>query len=322
MKLALPWFNKHQRQSGRVGVFLAPQGFGVACINAAGRLEHCQFHRGEQDRAGQLAAVVDDLELRGSPCSIVLHPESYQLHLGEAPPVPESEMAQAVRWKIKEILDYPLEEAAIEYFRLPEDAYRGRQKMLYAATLRKQELEQLVAPVEAAGLLVDCVEVTELALHNLTVRLPTDPGGVAVVFLHDAGGFINLVEEGALYLSRRLDVGLGGFDPVADNSKFFDALYLDIQRSLDFYEAQLGKGIITQLWYAPGLPYTADIGSYLSEQLGLNVSALDLSPLKLVDAIDEELDEQISLCAPAIGAALGPAEPGTEGVEEDVSAAS
>lgn len=320
MKIALPWMKRGAIKSGRVGLLIGPKGLGLARLNEAGQLLACEYHRCKDDPVAQLQEMIARHELQGVPGSIVLHPDFYQLVLAEAPAVSTDELPQAVRWKVKELLDFPLEEAAIEHFLLPEDAYRGRQKMLYAAALRKQELNDLVLPVEHAGLAVDCVEIAELAMHNLVARLPSEPGGVALVQLHETGGFINLVEEGHVYLSRRLDVGLNTFDPVGDNAQFFDALFLDIQRSLDFYEAQLGKGIITQLWYSPGLPYTADIGSFLSSQLGLNVSALDLSPLQLIDVVDEELDEQISLCAAAIGAALGPAD--EDVVKELASAAS
>ena len=306
MKIPLPWLNRGRRKSGRVGLSVGPDGLCLAQLDGRGKLVHCAFYPGQDDMAAQLQQLVAEHQLKEMPCSVVLHPAYYQLLLAEAPPVEGAEMSQAVRWKVKDLLDFPLEQAAIEHFLLPDDAYRGRQRMLYAAALRKTELQNLVAPVEASGLAVDCVEISELASHNLVSRLPTEPGGVALVQLYRKGGFINLAEEGSLYLSRRLDVGIDGFDPVADNSAFFDALFLEIQRSLDFYESQLGKGIITQLWYSPGLPYTADIGSFLSTQLGLNVSALDLSPLQLVDRIDEELDEQMSMNVTAIGAALGP----------------
>lgn len=308
MKFSIPWLKRGKADTGRVGLAVSAEGLGLVRLNPEGQLLLCEFHPCEDDATAQLQGLVDRHQLKGSACSMVLHPDFYQLLLAEAPAVAGDELSQAVRWKIKELLDFPLEQAAIEHFLLPDDAYRGRQKMLYAAAMKKQELQSVFAPVEAAGLEVDCIEIAELAMHNLVSRLPTEAGGVALVQLYDSGGFINLVEEGNVYLSRRLDVGLKGFDPVADNARFFDALYLDIQRSLDFYEAQLGKGIITQLWYSPGLPYTAEIGSYLSSQLGLNVSALDVSPLKLIDVIDEELDENISQCAAAIGAALGPAD--------------
>ena len=321
MSISIPWLSKRRAKPGRVGLTVGPDGLALAHLDGSGSLVHCQFYPVAEGGAKQLQAIVDQHNLADIPCTVVLHPAFYQLLLAETPQVKGDEMSAAVRWRVKELLNYPLDQAAIDYFTLAEDAYRGRQKMFYAAALPKQELQNLVTPVEASGLLLDCVEITELAMHQLSARLPSDAGGVALVQLYDGGGLINLVEDGAIYLSRRLDVGLEAFSPTGNNQIFFDTLFLEIQRSLDFYESQLGKGIITQLHYSPGLPETAEIGKFLSEQLALNVSALDLSPLKLVATLDEELDEQMSRCASAIGAALGPIDD-VQAVLEVASAAS
>lgn len=303
MAINIPWISKQRSGAGRIGLAIGPDGLSVAQVNAAGELVYCQFH----DQSGDTRDLLIELQRKHDwgaiPCSIVLHPVYYKLLLAERPPVEKDELASALRWKLKDLLDYPLDEAAVEYFLLPDDAYRGRQSMVYAAALRKSTLHSLVDPVEDCGLRVDCVEIAELAIHNLIARLSTEVGGTACVQLHEGEGFINLVEDGAVYLSRRLDIGLDAFAPDGDNSQFFEALYLEIQRSLDFYESQLGKGIITQLLYSPGLPANAPIGEFLSQQLGLNVAALDFSQFVHSALIYQP---EMLRCASAVGAALGP----------------
>lgn len=303
MAINIPWISKQRSNAGRIGLGIGPDGLSVAQVNGAGELVYCAFHDRPGDTSDLLIELQREHEWGAIPCSIVLHPVYYKLLLAEQPAVEKEELSAALRWKLKDLLDYPLEEAAIEYFLLPEDAYRGRQSMVYAAALRKSTLLSLVDPVEECGLKVDCVEIAELAIHSLIARLPSDVGGIACVQLHEGEGFINLVEDGAVYLSRRLDIGLDAFSPDGDNTQFFDALYLEIQRSLDFYESQLGKGIITQLLYSPGLPATAPIGEFLSLQLGLNVAALDFSPLAH-SALN--CQPEMLRCASAVGAALGP----------------
>lgn len=303
MALTIPWLNSAKSRAGRVSVAMGPDGLALAHITSAGRLAFCAFYEQQGDPARLLADAVAEQDWQGLPCSVVLHPVYYQLLLSERPEVQGSELSSAVRWKVKELLDFPLEEAAIEYFLLPDDAYRGRQKMLYAAALRKATLQGLVEPVEASGLAVDTVEVTELALHNLVARLPAEAGGLALLQLHEGEGFINLVDDGAIYLTRRLDFGLAGFNRTGDNTQFLDTLYLEIQRSLDFFESQLGKGIITRLYYSPGLDEVSAIGEFLTAQLGMHVARLDITALQLVEG---EMSESMIRCASAIGAALGP----------------
>ncbi len=311
--LSIPWLSKRRVKSGRIGLAIGPDGWAVACIDAGGRLTYSEFHNQPANSRQLLADLVAEHGWQDIPCSVVLHPVYYQLLLAETPPVEVDELPAAIRWKIKELLDYPLEEAAIEHFLLPDDAYRGRQKMLYAAALRKTALQDLIDPVEVSGLQVDCVEIAELALHNIISRMPREGGGIALVQLHEGEGFINLVEDGAIYLTRHLDIGLEKFTMEGNNTVFFDSLSLEIQRSLDYYESQLGKGIITRLFYSPGLTETAAIGEFLSAQLGLNVAPLDLSAFDLLegglfggDLFEDEVDEQALRCISAIGVALGP----------------
>ena len=93
------------------------------------------------------------------------------------------------------------------------------------------------------------------------------------------------------------------FDPViegADNTAFFESLLLEIQRSMDFYESQLGKGIVSNLYLSPDTSVTSQIGGYMSSQLGLNVAPLDISELGIT------LEDNAARCVTAIGAAMGP----------------
>lgn len=305
MALTFPWFTKGKSRSGRVAVSVGPDGLGVAYMNAAGKLQHCQYYDQLGDTEQLLAEVVGQQDWRGVPCSIVLHPVYYQLLLSERPEVEGDELSSAVRWKVKELLQFPLEDAAIAHFLLPDDAYRGRQKMLYAAALPKSVLKSLVEPVEACGLSVDSVEVSELAMNNIIACLPATGGGTALLQLYESEGFINLVDDGAIYLTRRLDFGLSQYEADQDNPRFFDSLFLEIQRSLDFFESQLGKGIITQLYYSPALDRMDKMDNFLSAQLGLNVSKLDLSVLAITDS---DVSETMIRCASAIGALIGPSE--------------
>ncbi len=309
MAITISWLNRllsgRSSSAGRVGLSVGPDGLGLAAVDKSGQLNYCRYVEELGDLSHTLQTLVDEQSWQGMACSIVLHPVYYQLLLAEQPAVEGSEMTSAVRWKIKELIDFPIEEAAIEHFLLPDDAYRGRQKMLYAAALRKTNLQSLVEPVEETGLNVDCVEVAELAMHKLIARLPSEGGGIALLQFQDGESFINLVEGGELYLTRRLDAGLAEFTSgggvSGDTSRFFDSLFLEVQRSLDYYESQLGKGIITRLFYSPGLAVTRPIGDFLSTQLGIEVAALNLEELDFISgpaAIDNR-------CASAIGAALG-----------------
>lgn len=267
-------------------------------IDAEGHIGNHLFFEQPDDVEYLLERVVAEQKWQDTPCTLVLHPAYYQLLLTEVPAVEPSEMAQAVRWKIKDLLPFPLEHAAVETFPLPDDAYHGRQKRLYAAAIQKETLQTLVQPVENAGLALDRIDIAELSLQNIVLRCAPSEGGMAVLQLFGAEGILNLVEDGEIYFCRRVEIGLDLMRHSRDIQAVFDSLVLEIQRSLDFYESQLGKGIITHLHYERGLD---GMGEHLSRTLPLQVAELD--PSQLVGA---QVADVSATCMSAIGGALGP----------------
>ena len=301
MKLPIPWFNKGPKKTGRLGVLVGPDGISFAYVNGQGELGAHGKITELGDPRELLAELVADNDWQDQTCSLVLHPAYYQLQLIDDPNVEKEELDQAVRWKTKDLLNFPLDQAALDYFPLPKDAYRGRQNRLYVAALQKSILQSLAEPLEEAGLELDCIEIAELALHNLASRINHETGGLAVLQLFGGESFINMVEDGQVYLTRRGEQGLEQFLNGGNPQAFLDSLMLELQRSLDFYESQLGKGIITHLYYSPANDLTKPIGDFLSQYMGLNIE-----PLPIEGLLKGELGTQTSHCLPAIGAALGP----------------
>jgi MSHA biogenesis protein MshI len=296
-----------------VGVAAGPDGVAMTYLDAEGHIGTHLFFEQPDDVEHLLESVVAEQKWQETPCTLVLHPAYYQLLLTDAPAVESAELAQAVRWKIKDLMSFPLEEAAVETFPLPDDAYHGRQKKLYAAAIQKETLQNLVAPVENAGLALDCIDIAELSLQNIALRCAPCEGAMAVLQLFGAEGILNLVEDGEIYFCRRVEIGLELMRHSNDLQKMFDSLVLEIQRSLDFYESQMGKGIITHLHYERGID---GMGEHLSRALPLQVAELD--PSHLVGA---QVADVSATCMSAIGGALGTVPAGTVPGEKGVARA-
>ena len=77
---------------------------------------------------------------------------------------------------------------------------------------------------------------------------------------------------------------------------------LEIQRSLDYYESQMGQNPVSRLLIAPRTRDTAALVSSLDEAMAVQVSALDFGA-QLNGAASITVAERHA-CALAIGAAL------------------
>ncbi len=256
----------------------------------------------ENDVGKALAKVVKTMEIEGKQCSYVLNRKDYNLHLVEAPEVEDSELRAAMRWKIKDLLDMKLDDAAIDVFRVPEDAYRGR-KMVYVVASLKSKIQSIVNMVSESGLELAVIDIPELVMRNLSSSYIEDENGVAFIDLRRNGSTMNITRNGELYLSRRINTQL---DPDVMQSMEWeslkDRLVLEIQRSLDYYESQMGQSPITRIVIAQRQHDGAALAEALNDILSAEVTLLNLGEhLESAVTLTTE-DQQIGMAA--IGAAL------------------
>lgn len=246
-------------------------------------------------------------------CSIALSQNHYQLMLVDSPEVPNEELSSAMKWKANELTTQPVEELVIDAFRLPEDAYRGRMDMSYAAIAQKAAIKKLVDVVDRSDSQLESICINETALANLFSWLPAFDGvDVAVIRLEKSGGTLCLMDSGKLYLCRSLE---GHFSPeeieqgFLHNVENIDRLGLDIQRSMDYYESQLGK---------PGI----ELGFiFVDDEKGMELSDLlnERLPVALIPFQTHEIFEKLnSECDARFGVAIGAALGGLEELSETV----
>ena len=303
----MQFFKKKAKSSARVGVVISAEELAVAHMGereGAPCLLHCEFVavESEKNAAIALTKIVKDLGLEGSECSFVLSPKDYSLHLVEAPAVEPEEMRAAVRWKIKDLLDTKIEETAIDVFEIPEGAYRGR-KMVYVVASQKSRIQQIVDRVTESGLELAVIDIPELAMKNISNHFIEDSHGVAFMDLRRTGSTMNITRDGDLYLTRRINTQLDSeVMQSADWGTLKDRLVLEIQRSLDYFESQMGQGQITKIVIVQRQDDTRGMLDSLNEMLTAKVSALDIGNFLDTDVALTPQMQQI--CMAAIGATL------------------
>jgi len=309
------------------------------------------------------------------PVVLVLDTEDYELLLAEAPNVPDDELSAAIEFRIGDLLSQPVEETAIQTMRLPEDAYRGRMSMTHVVAVANEKIKHWVAWAEGLKLRVETITVPEMSLLNV-LSVNAISQGIALLELGPKKGSLRLYQDGALYLTRHVAVGIEALDLqsamaeiepvesdeviVAVNEQSFDELspdeldlteissdelileginseedlelnteleestyvgfapkskvdeqqvqnlILDVQRSLDYYESQLGLGQITQLWLMAGDEDLADLVDAMQPLLTANIVQPNMAEKFSQDAgllIAEECTE-INCVTIALGGAL------------------
>jgi MSHA biogenesis protein MshI len=250
-----------------------------------------------------LKSWVAERKLAKTPCHIVLGTDTYQVLLVEPPEVPAEELRQAIRWRLKDLITIPVDQAAVEVFALPADGIRSNKKMVYVVACETKKIQAIVDMVREAGLILDSIDIGELALRNLALRLlPPDLAerGIAIARIRPGAGSVYIYRQGNLYLGRSFSLNYSGglLDSLPE-----EALALELQRSLDYYERQMGQAPPAMI-YVCGEQVSEDkIGSVLKASLAPKV--LWLNPASAATFAEIELDDALAQqCIAALGGAL------------------
>jgi MSHA biogenesis protein MshI len=283
-------------------------------VGATPRLMRCEYHplARQADPGITLRTVVLQQGIeRAASFRLVLNPDEYQLHLVESPDVPDSELREAVRWRIRDLIDFPVDEAAIDVFDMPQQAGTGREtgRMMCVVVARNPVIAQKAAMVNRSGGELDVIDITDLALRNVLALTPADATGVALLYVEPTYSLILITAESTLYLSRRIWIGanelagLVGRDPHgAEFHRVADALAMELLRSLEYYESHFSRPAVESLYIAPVGATDAGLHAYLGQALGVKVHDLDLN--HLLEVGEPLSPEQQSRGLLAIGAAL------------------
>lgn len=293
-----------KRSDGLVGIEASSAGLAIAQVKRAPNnslaLARCDFvSRDAISSDGQtLAERIQALDLKGAQCNWVLPNLEYSLLLVEAPNVPAEELREAMRWRIKDLISFSVEDASIDVFPLPADASRGGHKMVYVVVTERQQVKQAIEASQLARLRLQSIDIGELALRNLADLVTNDQRAVALVRLRQGIGSLALVKQEQLYLSRQFELAYNGglLDDLPG-----DALVLELQRSLDYYERQMGQVAPAKIIFC-GENISNDKIESIAPNLPCKSQCLDLRDF-LAGA--EQWDEAIvQLCLGAIGGAL------------------
>jgi len=297
----LSLFKRAGGASSQIGVFVTSEGVAAAQLSNTGtkpRLERCVYERkGDTD---PVARVLSRLPNRRAPTVSVLDPDGYRLLLVEAPDVPADELRAAVRWRIKELIDFHVDDAVIDVFEMPPHARGGRNRMMYAVTARADYVKQQIDLIEGAGLKLDVIDISELSLRNVATLFEAEQRGTAFLYLGERQSTLLLVRQGVLYLARHVETGVATLAEAGElRPELVGGLALEVRRSLDYFESHYEQTSIPQV-HTCGLE-AAD-RDQLARELGIAVHDADLK--NLFD-MDETLSPELQrLCLPAIGAAL------------------
>jgi MSHA biogenesis protein MshI len=208
--------------------------------------------------------VAKDLGVDQYQCLTLLSPTDYQLLLVEAPNVPAVELKTAVRWRVKDMLDYRLDDATIDVLDIP--------------VARNDTIKGCIDRFRAAHIPLSVIDIAETAQRNIAALYEPPDRGVGLLYLGPAHALLTINFRGELYLARRIEVGVEQLLRAGEarQDEAMTRILLELQRSFDHLDRQFPFVTMAKLLLGPE-PRDTGLATYLSANLDLPVEAVRLS---------------------------------------------
>ena len=251
-------FARNRAKKGVVGVELRDDAIALAHVtHRDSRPDVALFEYSPVSGDTHAAALQDLVQrhgLKGTDCVGVLPQGAYQLLQVEPPNVPVNERRQAVKWRLRDRIDYPVTDAVVDVFDPPQRANRPTNN-LNAVVCPAVVVSRCVDAINASGLRLQALDITELVQRNLLTAATDEEDAVALLTFQSKRGLITLVKDAELYLARDLDFGLEAIgDAVlsdAADAPAYESVVLELQRSLDYFESGFGMAAIKRVLVYP-----------------------------------------------------------------------
>ncbi len=281
------------------GIVPGSEGTAIACVLRGGdqqpALQACHFD------AGGLPGP-DELNLGSQTCTTLLSAGDYQLLVVDAPEVAADEMAAAIRWRIKELIDFNIDDAVLDIFDAPPSG-PANSKQLYVVVAHRDVVRQRIDLLEQAGARLEYIDIPELAMRNIAACLPEDEAGLISLYFSENQCLITITHNSELYLTRSIDIGYQDLqEESASPQALCNRIALEIQRSMDYYEHYYHQAPARHVAIFPVPVALFGLTDALQQTLGVSVRMIEVKDI--VDCAENPDESHAADCLFAVGSAL------------------
>jgi MSHA biogenesis protein MshI len=295
MRGGMDFFAKSKKNPGWMAINLQSDGVRVVHVTQATdhrpSVERVAFYPADILPLPELLEkMAKEMQVGRYQCSTLLGLGEYQLLSVEAPNVPPDELKTAIRWKLKDLLDFHVDDATIDVLDVPvEKNTPARNHSMYAVAAHNQLIQQRQTLFANAKVPLTVIDIPEMAQRNISALVAPEGRGLAMLSFDARGGLLTITFSGELYLSRRIDVPLSTFENADTDQKNaqFERIALELQRSLDHFDRQYHFAPVAKLMLAPLGNLSLELQAYLAANLYIPAELLTLDMALDIARVEE-----------------------------------
>lgn len=290
-------WTKRKEAPGAVGIYLCNDSISMVHIDTTDP-SHVKILANQHilcssdtEKQAALQLFVDKHHLENTACHTIIELQDYKVTLLDSPPVSEAELTSSVRWMLKDVINYPLDEACVEVFHIPLPRARDNMKLIYAVVAPLKSMIAVESFIKSSGLHLYSLGIPELALRNALWFFGEITAGSLLIYLHKNLGKLILIDDKAIHMVRNIDL--------RDNAA--ETLILEIQRYLDYSNTLFRQNLCTKFLITPN-SLSTEIASQL--KTALDTETVEIPFVKFFPKGNDTPKDQQAPLLVALGAAL------------------
>ncbi len=230
----------------------------------------------------------------------------YQMLLAEAPNIPAEELKAAIRWRIKDSLNYHIDDATLDVLQIPNNKSGvDRPQSYYAIAAPNDTIKNRITLFEKARINLKVIDIPEMAQRNIAALFEEDGRSLALLAFDENAGILTITSGGELYLARHIEITAGQLQDADENlrQQYLERVELELHRSLDYFGRQFSHISVKRLLVSA--PEQLGLVKMLASSMEVPVEQLDLAQVLDISAAPELADSEYAAHALlALGAAL------------------
>lgn len=223
-----------------------------------------------------LDKCVEENDLKGIPTNCILSRELYRLILVDIPEnIPQSELREASKWMVKDLIDFPTENLASDVFLLPK--FNQNENHAYVCVAKKHMLKVRQQQIITSELYLQNMDIIDLALTALTSPFAQNQAHV-IVSLSGSYSTLLMIMNGCLCLKHDIDFKV---DLSSESNQIADisSLPQKVENFISYFLAQLTQNYSVNIFVQPVGKYTDLIIDSIHSNLPYPVAILTPSTL-------------------------------------------
>jgi MSHA biogenesis protein MshI len=269
-------------KESQIGVDFLRDGIAVAQVLTGsknpGSVVRAEFiaANGQEAQVEALRTWVRSHGLQKSSCVCLIAHDDCDVYQVEKPEVEESEMMQAVTWKIKDLISYDVGNAVVDSYPMPPSS-KNKQQQVGVVSVHDSVIGGYVDSIRSCAMRLRTLDIHDLVRSNLELVRQSAGESMALMTFSDDAGLLSVYHDTDLYVSREFKIGISRLEQASpDDESAFDALLLEIQRSFDYFESFYGMGAVTDLKVFPRVAATEMMARYLHNLASYDIDFLEI----------------------------------------------